>query len=93
MTTSSHSDVLHKFVNEALEGSLADRELCALLVLADLAEGDGSGTVTMALLHYGLASALGGELLERSPSSSGHAGGLFGSNHARKCIASFKYTG
>jgi hypothetical protein len=47
-----HVDVLHDFMNEALEGSLADKELCALLVLADIAEGDGSGTVTMALLHY-----------------------------------------
>ena len=49
-----------------LEGQLADEELGALLVLADLTEGDRPGAVTVGLLHpagrgRGLAGGLGRE--------------------------------
>ena len=52
----------------------------------DLSEGDGSGAVTVGLLHTSggggrLASGLGGELPTRSLTSSRNAGGLFGASH------------
>ena len=61
-------EVLGDLTDEALEGRLADEEVGGLLVLADLAESDGTGAVTVGLLDAtggggGLASGLGGELL------------------------------
>ena len=61
-------EVLGDLADEALEGELADEELGGLLVLADLAESDGTGPVAVGLLDAtggggGLASRLGGELL------------------------------
>ncbi|CAN0911056.1 hypothetical protein LINGRAPRIM_LOCUS1395, partial [Linum grandiflorum] len=44
-------EVLSDLTDEALEGELADEELSALLVLADLAEGDGSWPESVGLLH------------------------------------------
>ena len=44
------TEVLGDLANEALEGGLADQELRRLLVLTDLAKGDGSRTVTVGLL-------------------------------------------
>jgi hypothetical protein len=65
----THLEVLSDLADEALEGQLADEELCGLLVAPDLAEGDGSGAEAMGLLDTagggvgGLAGgALGGEL-------------------------------
>ena len=43
-------EVLSDLADEALEGSLADQEVGRLLVLPDLAKGDGSGTVAVGLL-------------------------------------------
>ena len=56
-------EVLGDLANEALEGGLADEELRGLLVLTDLAKGDGSRTVAVGLLDAsggggGLASSL-----------------------------------
>ena len=42
--------VLGDLSNESLEGDLADEELGGLLVLADLAESDGTGPVAVRLL-------------------------------------------
>ena len=61
-------EVLGDLADEALEEELADEELGGLLVLADLAESDGTGPVAVGLLDAtggggGLASRLGGELL------------------------------
>jgi len=42
-------EILGNFTDEALEGRLADQEFGGLLVLADFAEGDGSGAVAMGL--------------------------------------------
>ena len=61
-------EVLGDLTDQALEGQLADEELRALLVAADLAKGDGAGAVAVGLLHAaggrgGLACSLGGELL------------------------------
>ena len=61
-------EVLGDLTDEALEGGLADEEVGGLLVLADLAEGDGAGAVAVGLLDAsggggGLAGGLGGELL------------------------------
>ena len=44
-------EVLGDLTDQALEGQLADQQLGGLLVLADLAQGDGSGPVAMGLLH------------------------------------------
>ena len=43
-------EVLGDLADEALEGQLADEEVRALLVAADLAEGDGSRPVAVGLL-------------------------------------------
>ena len=43
-------EVLRDLADEALEGELADEELGGLLVLANLAQGDGSGAVAVGLL-------------------------------------------
>ena len=76
-------EVLGDLADEALEGELADEELGGLLVLADLAESDGTGPVAVGLLDAtggggGLASRLGGELLAGGLASGGLAGGLLG---------------
>ena len=42
-------EVLGDFADEALEGQLADEQVGRLLVLADFAEGDRSGAVTVGL--------------------------------------------
>src|SRR5690606_12426980 len=55
--------VLSNLTNQALEGELAEQQLSALLVAADLAESDGSG-----------AEAVG--LLDSSGSGASLAGGL-----------------
>ena len=64
------------------------------MVPTDLAEGDGSGTVTLGLLDAsggrgGLASGLGGELLTGSFASSGFAYGLLGTCHFIFCVNCF----
>jgi len=61
-------EVLRNLANQALEGQLADQELRALLVLADLAQSDGARAVTVGLLDAAgrgcrLAGRLGGQLL------------------------------
>ena len=61
-------EVLSDLADEALEGELADEELGGLLVLADLAESDGTGPVAVGLLYAALiwlafAGRLGGQLL------------------------------
>jgi hypothetical protein len=74
-------EVLRDLANEALEWGLADQELSRLLVLADLAKGDGTGAVAVRLLDAsggggGLASGLsrierrGGEVNEKSEHNS-----------------------
>ena len=52
-------EVLGNLTDEALEGELADEQLSGLLVLTDLTESDGTGPVTMGLLH---ATGSGGGL-------------------------------
>jgi hypothetical protein len=79
-------EVLSDLTHETLEGELADEQVRRLLVTTDLTKSDGSGTVTVGLLHTsgsggGLAGSLGGKLLTRSLSSGGLAGGLLGTGH------------
>ena len=79
-------EVLGNFTNETLEGGLADEKLGGLLIFTDLTEGNGTGAVTVGLLHTsvcrgGLASGLGGELLAWDLSSGGSTGGLLGTGH------------
>ena len=83
-------EVLGNLADETLEGELADQELGRLLVATDLTKSDGTGAVTMGLLDTSggggrLASSLGGELLARSLSSGGLAGGLLGTSHCLLC--------
>ena len=56
-------EILGNLTDKTLERSLADEKISGLLVFADLAKGDRSGTVTVGLLHTsgsggGLASSL-----------------------------------
>ena len=44
-------EVLGNLAHKPLEGQLADEELSGLLVLADLAQGDGARAVPVGLLH------------------------------------------
>ena len=79
-------EVLGDLTDQALEGKLADEQLGGLLVLADLAQGDGSGPVAMGLLDASggggrLAGGLGGQLLAGRLASGGLAGGLLGASH------------
>jgi hypothetical protein len=43
--------VLSNLTNKTLEGGLADEKISGLLVLADFAKGDGSGTITVGFLN------------------------------------------
>mmetsp|Transcript_47384 Transcript_47384/g.135594 ORF Transcript_47384/g.135594 Transcript_47384/m.135594 type:complete len:232 (-) Transcript_47384:58-753(-) len=79
-------EVLRNLADEALEGQLADQQLRALLVFADLAERHGSWPVPKRLLD----AALHGRLLARLLCSQrlagrlaadGLAGGLLGAGH------------
>ena len=59
-------EVLGDLTDQALEGQLADEELRALLVAADLTQGDRAGADAVGLLHAarggrGLAGGLCGE--------------------------------
>jgi len=79
-------EVLGDLTNQPLEGELADQKLGALLVLADLSEGDGAGAEAVGLLdsaggRSGLAGGLGGQLLPRGLPAGGLAGSLLGSRH------------
>ena len=84
-------EVLGDLTDKALEGQLADEELGGFLVTTDLTESDGSGPVTVGLLHSSggggtLASGLGGQLLAGSLSSGRFTGGLLGTSHCDSMI-------
>lgn len=79
-------EILSDFTDQTLKWELPDEELSALLVLSDLTESHGSGPESVWLLHSTggrsrLTSCLGGQLLARSFSSGGLAGGLLGTSH------------
>ncbi|TVU29801.1 hypothetical protein EJB05_21388, partial [Eragrostis curvula] len=79
-------EVLRDLPNQALEGELADQQLRALLVLADLPERDGAGAEAVGLLHAAggrrrLARRLGRQLLPRRLAAGGLAGRLLGAGH------------
>ena len=64
-------EVLGDFTDQTLEGQLADEELCALLVTADLTEGHGTGPVPVGVLDTScgrgrFVSSLGVQLLAMS---------------------------
>ena len=79
-------EVLSDFTDQTLEGQLADQQLGALLVSADLTQRDGAGPVAVGLLDSagrggGLASSLGGELLPGGLASGRLASCLLGTGH------------
>lgn len=79
-------EVLSDFSNKSLEGKFPDEELGTLLVLANFTKGDGSGTVSVWLLHSSggwgrFTSSLSGELLPGSLASGGLTSGLLGTSH------------
>ena len=79
-------EVLGDLTDQTLERKLSDEEVGTLLVTTDLTKSDGSGSVSVGLLDSSggrgrLTGSLGGELLARSLSSGGLAGGLLGSGH------------
>lgn len=84
-------EVLRDLTHETLERQLADQKLSALLVTTDLTKSDGTGPVTMGLLHTSgggrtLTSSLSCELLAGRFASGGLAGSLLGTGHC--CIVS-----
>jgi hypothetical protein len=79
-------EVLRDLPHQALEGQLADEQLCALLVLADLPEGDGARAEAVRLLHAAggrrrLARRLGRQLLPGRLAASGLARRLLRAGH------------
>ena len=79
-------EVLGDLTDEALEGKLADEQLCGLLVAPDLTESHGTGLVAVRLLDASgggsaLAGGFGGQLLPWGLASGGFAGGLLGTSH------------
>ena len=79
-------EVLGDLTDETLEGQLPDEQLGALLVTPDFSQGDGSGPVSVGLLHSAggrcaLTSGLGGQLLSRSLASGRLSSCLLGSCH------------
>merc|ERR1719502_2424833 len=79
-------EVLRDLAHEALERQLADEELRALLVLADLAQRDRARAVAVRLLHAArrrrrLARRLGRELLARRLAAGRLARGLLRAGH------------
>ncbi|XBJ10531.1 hypothetical protein VPH35_015383 [Triticum aestivum] len=79
-------EVLGDLADEALEGELADEQLRALLVLADLTERDGAGAEAVGLLDAaggrgGLAGGLGRQLLPRRLAAGGLPRRLLGAGH------------
>ena len=83
LETEVRLEVLGNLTHQALEGQLADEQLRRLLVAADLAQGDGAGSVTVGLLHTAggggrLAGRLGGELLAGGLATRGLACSLLG---------------
>lgn len=80
-------DILCNLAHQALKRQLADQQLRALLVAADLAESDGAWTVAVRLLNASgywsaLASGLGGQLLAGRLAAGGLAGSLLGARHS-----------
>lgn len=79
-------EVLSDLTDQTLEGQLADEQFGTLLVATDLTESDGTGTVTMGLLHAAgrrraLASCLGGELFAWRLTTGGFTSGLLRTCH------------
>ena len=79
-------EVLGDLTDKTLERELADEQVGRLLVTTNLTASDSSWTVSVGLLDSSsgrgtLTSGLGGELLTRSLSSGGLAGGLLGTGH------------
>ena len=79
-------EVLSDLTHKTLEWQLADEKLGGLLVTTDLTQSDGSGPVTVGLLHTAgggcaLASGLGGQLLTRGFASGRFTGCLLGTCH------------
>ncbi|GMS79369.1 hypothetical protein PENTCL1PPCAC_1544 [Pristionchus entomophagus] len=89
LETEIRLEILSDLTNQTLERELANQKLGRFLVTSDLTESDGSGTIAMGLLdttgrRSRLASRLSGQLLARSLSSSGFAGGLLGASHSKR---------
>ena len=79
-------EILGDFTNQALERKLADEKLGTLLVTTDLTQSDGTGAITMGLLHTSggrsrLPGGFGCQLLPGSLATSGLASGLLGAGH------------
>jgi hypothetical protein len=79
-------EVLRDLPHQALERQLADQQLRALLVLADLPERDGAGAEAVGLLHSAggrgrLARRLRRQLLPRRLAAGGLPRRLLGTGH------------
>jgi len=79
-------EVLGNLADQALERQLANQQLGALLVAANLAQGNGARAVAMRLLHTAggrcaLAGGFGGELLARRLAAGRLSCRLLGASH------------
>ena len=88
-------EILGDFTYQTLERQLADEELCALLVTADLTESHCTGPVSMGLLHTpgswgALSCSLGGQLLPGGLPTSGFTGSLLGTCHGDATVKNFE---
>ena len=78
-------EVLGNLAHQALEGQLADQELGALLVAADLAEGDGAGPGAVGFLDAARGrGALAGGLLISGEDGGVRGGGAKARRKARR---------
>jgi hypothetical protein len=79
-------EVLGNLADKALEGELADQQISAFLVAANLTEGHGSGAKTMRLLNVANRTSFLGRLLKGKMfawdfASGTLSGGLLGASH------------
>jgi len=86
LETQIRLEVLGDLSHQALEGQLADQQLCGLLVTTDLPQGHSSRPVAMGLLHSArgrraLSGCLGSKLLPWRLSSGRFTGSLLGTGH------------
>ena len=89
-------EILGDLTDEALEGKLADKKFGALLIAADLSEGDSTGSVSMRFLHSSrgrgtLSGCFGRQLLSGSFPSSRFASRLLGTSHVREVVERLVY--
>ena len=78
--------VLSRFKDQTLEWQLSNQKLSEILLMTDLTESNGTGTIPMGFLDSSggwcrFAGSLGGQLFPGGFASGGFTGGLLGTGH------------